>query len=126
MVTVLGPEIGADNPTLRLAVTRIDELIADTDRLIERKDLDIASIARILSEKTESLSPLLQDLLSDVRQRSAQHWQNEKLAMLHSLLAVVVAAVVLITCLLAFGALSTIQMRRLEQQGSSCRNCTRA
>ena len=37
--------------------------------------------------------------------------------MLHSLLAVVVAAVVLITCLLAFGALSTIQMRRLEQQG---------
>ncbi|WP_374449782.1 ATP-binding protein [Stella sp.] len=117
MVTVLGPEIGADNPTLQLVVARIEELITETDRLLERADLDIASIARILSEKTESLSPLLQDLLSDVRQRSAQHWQNEKLAMLHSLLAVVVAAVVLITCLLAFGALSTVQMRRLEQQG---------
>ncbi|BBK35759.1 hypothetical protein STAQ_08370 [Allostella sp. ATCC 35155] len=117
MVTVLGPEIGDDNPTLRLVVSRIDELITETDRLLARTDLDIATVARALSEKTEQLSPLLQDLLSDVRQRSAQHWQNEKLAMLHSLLSVVVAAVVLITCLLAFGALSTIQMRRLEVQG---------
>lgn len=117
MITVLGPEIGPDHPTLRLVVNQIKELIEETDRLMDRTDLDTVTIARTLSEKAESLSPLLQDLLSEVRQRSAQHWQNEKLAMLHSLLAVVVAAVVLITCLLAFGALSTIQMRRLEQQG---------
>lgn len=119
MVTVLGPEIGTDHPTLRVVVDGINDLIAETDRLMAIADMETATIARVLSEKTELLSPLLQDLLSEVRQRSAQHWQNEKLAMLHSLLAVVVAAVVLITCLLAFGALSTVQMRRLEHQGRS-------
>lgn len=116
MITVLGPEIGADHPTLNLVVERLGQLIHDTDEVINRTDLDTATIARILSEKTEPLGPLLQDLLSDVRQRSAQHWQTEKVAMLHSLLGVVIAAVLLILSLLAFGALSTVQMRRLEQQ----------
>ncbi len=116
MVAVLGPEIGADHENLNLLVNRIKELIEDADEILARKDIDTATVARILADKTEPLGSLLQDLLSDVRQRSAQHWQTEKVAMLHSLLGVVVAAVLLILSLLAFGALSTIQMRRLEQQ----------
>ncbi|MCC7275566.1 MAG: response regulator [Alphaproteobacteria bacterium] len=116
MVTLFGPEIGADHAGLNLLVRSVNEIIDETDRIMERKDLDTPTIARTLAARLEPLGPILQDLLSDVRRRSAEHWQSEKRAMLHSLLAVVIATSVLIFSLLAFGALTTFQMRRLEQQ----------
>ncbi|MGE0714358.1 MAG: ATP-binding protein [Alphaproteobacteria bacterium] len=116
MVNVLGPQIGADNATLRALVAQTDDVIRQTDAILARRDLDTAGVGRELSVVFEPIGNLLQDLLSEVRQRSAEHWQNEKVAMLHSLLAMVVAAIVLILSLLAFGALTTVQMRRLEQQ----------
>ena len=116
MVSVFGPEIGADHPGLNELIQGVDQVIAEFDRLLERTDLDTPAFARELAARVEPFGPLLQDLLSDVRRRSAEHWQSEKVAMLHSLLAVIIATSILILSLLAFGALTTFQMRRLEQQ----------
>ncbi|MGE0726378.1 MAG: ATP-binding protein, partial [Alphaproteobacteria bacterium] len=116
MVGVFGPEIGTDHRGLTQLTKGMGEVIEEFDRLIERKDLDAPELARVLGARLEPFGPLLQDLLSDVRRRSAEHWEGEKRAMLHSLLAAVIATSVLIVALLAFGALTTLQMRRLERQ----------
>ncbi len=116
IITALGEEIGHDNPQLTGVLAGIDALLKTTDRLLAQPGITVAALAQGMAEAAVPLGPLMQDMLVEVRQRSAEHWQEDQRMTLDTLSGIVAAAVILLVALLAFGGLSTLQMRRLETQ----------
>ena len=122
IISALGGEIGKDNPKLIAVLDGMDRMTEETDRILARNGLSIHELGVELARAAAPLGPVLQDMLVEVRHRSAEHWQEDQRMTLDNLSGVVAAAVILLLALLAFGGLSTVQMRRLEEQSEQLRS----
>jgi signal transduction histidine kinase len=121
IISALGAEIGKDNPKLTAVLGGMDRMTEETDRILARSDMPLHDMGVELARAAAPLGPVLQDMLVEVRHRSAEHWQEDQRMMLNNLSAIVIAAGILLVALLAFGGLSTVQLRRLEEQSEQLR-----